>query len=275
VLLSARLSLIIAAAAIGRQMGVINEPMNAAVILVAIVTVTAAPPLFIWILPGGRRARSRRIIVAGASDLGLQVARELRAHLEDVVAVDADAGRLERARNLGFETVAGDLAANDPALAGALDGAHALVCTDADTDRAYRVCHVARGVYGLENVVAQVTDVGQLPRFETLGVRTMNAALDRAALLVMLVRNPAVYALLSRTDDDKEVYEFEIPRAFAGRRIGDLEWPGDSLAVALRRGTELLVPHRETRVEKGDHVTLVGSIVAIEAMRGQIEPVSP
>ncbi len=43
-LLSSRLSLIIAASAIGLRIGVISEPFNAAIILVAITTVVIAPP---------------------------------------------------------------------------------------------------------------------------------------------------------------------------------------------------------------------------------------
>ena len=51
ILLCPRLSLIIAAAAIGTKLGVIDESVNAAIVLVAIVTVTASPLAFFRLFP--------------------------------------------------------------------------------------------------------------------------------------------------------------------------------------------------------------------------------
>ena len=50
-LLSARLSLIIAASAIGLRLGVITEAINADIILVAIITVTLSPLIFQRFIP--------------------------------------------------------------------------------------------------------------------------------------------------------------------------------------------------------------------------------
>ena len=62
VLLCPRLSLIIAAAAIAKKLGVIDEAVNAAVILVAVATVTAAPLAFVRIFPATRRNLERAAV---------------------------------------------------------------------------------------------------------------------------------------------------------------------------------------------------------------------
>ena len=62
VLLCPRLSLIIAAAAIAKKLGVIDEAVNAAVILVAVATVTAAPLAFVRIFPAARRNVERAAV---------------------------------------------------------------------------------------------------------------------------------------------------------------------------------------------------------------------
>ena len=54
ILMCPRLSLIIAAAAIGEKLGIIDESVNAAIVLVAIVTVTASPLAFLRVLPAPR-----------------------------------------------------------------------------------------------------------------------------------------------------------------------------------------------------------------------------
>ena len=264
-LLSARLSLIIAAAAIGKRLGVIGESVNAAIILVAIVTVTAASLIFVRLMPGGRRSRLRRIIVAGAEELGIQVAARLKAHLEPLSIVDMDEERIARAAHKGFDAMCCSVEHEDAQMKTICESARALVCTYDDPELAYRVCELAKNFYKLPHVVAQVTDPSARARFDALGVTTMNAALDRPALLALLTRTPALYALLSRTDDDKEVCEVVVTDSRdLDKPLRQLELPGGLLALPIRRDGELLVPHGNTRLCSNDRLTLVGSIEDIE-----------
>jgi Trk K+ transport system NAD-binding subunit len=48
------------------------------------------------------------------------------------------------------------------------------------------------------------------------------------------------------------------------KALRQVHLPGDLLVLALRRQGELLVPHGNTRLEEGDHLTLVGSLEFIE-----------
>jgi Kef-type K+ transport system membrane component KefB len=59
ILMCPRLSLIIAAAAIGEKLGIIDESVNAAIVLVAIVTVTASPLVFLRVFPAPRAKVAR------------------------------------------------------------------------------------------------------------------------------------------------------------------------------------------------------------------------
>ena len=62
ILMCPRLSLIIAAAAIGEKLGVIDESVNAGIILVAIVTVTASPLGFLRVFPAPRIKVARSMV---------------------------------------------------------------------------------------------------------------------------------------------------------------------------------------------------------------------
>lgn len=265
VLLSARLSLIIAAAAIGKRLGVIGEAVNAAIILVAVVTVTAAPMIFVRMVPGRRRGKLNRIVVVGAENLGIEVAKRLKAHLEQLTIVDSAAERIDRAARSGFDAVCCDPEQDEQKFKDICATARALVCTYDDADLAYRVCSLAKEVYSVPHVVAQVTDPSARARFDAMGVTSMNAALDRPALLALLTRTPALYALLSRTDDDKEVCEVVLTNSQdLDKPLRHLELPGGLLALAIRREGEILVPHGNTRLCLNDRLTLVGSIDDIE-----------
>lgn len=267
-LLSARLSLIIAASAIGLRMGVISEEVNAAIILVAILTVTFAPLIFLRLAPRPETAAPRWNLVVGAGQLGLQVAQQMRSHNEPVMLIDSDDSRIERAQRMGLTAVCAAPDRPDASLAAIFDQTQTVICTYADTDLNYHVCHVAHTIYGIDHIIAQVTEPNDLPRFAQLGVTTMNAAVDRAALLVLLARNPALYDLLTRTDDNKEVSEVTVDNGtFAGKLLRQLALPGDVLVLAIRRNSEMLVPHGNTKLESGDQITLAGSLKDVAEAR--------
>jgi CPA2 family monovalent cation:H+ antiporter-2 len=264
-LLSARLSLIIAASAIGLRLNIISPTVNSAIILVAILTVTLSPVLFVHLSPHKAEEGPQLIIVAGAGELGIEVTRNMLAHNEQVLLIDKDETRITRARQRGLNAEMGDLTQPGADLSTRLDQAKTLVCTYNDVGLNYQICLQARTVFGIPHVLAQVNSPQDIGQFEQLGAATMNAALDRAALMVLLARNPDMYELLTRTDDSKEVSEVVVrnPQVVA-KALRQVHLPGDLLVLALRRQGELLVPHGNTRLEEGDHLTLVGSMEFIE-----------
>ncbi len=265
VLLSSRLSLIIAASAIGLRLGVLSEAVNSAIILVAIITVTVAPLLFVRIIPERPDQRQRPVVISGAGELGLQVADQLRLHQERVILIDDGPERLERARQRGFTAIASQPNELSVEAAEWMNKAKALVCTHNDAERSYWLCKLAHTEFGIEHSVAQINSPSEINRFKMLGVATMNAALDRAALMALITRNPALYQLLTSTEDDKEVSEFVVTNpSLTGKKLSEIAIPGDVLILALRRNGELLVPHGDTQIEERDHLTLAGNASDIE-----------
>jgi CPA2 family monovalent cation:H+ antiporter-2 len=267
-LLSARLSLIIAASAIGLQIGVITESVNSAIILVAILTVTLAPLAFVRLIPKQSMAPIKPYIVAGADELGIQVAAELRAHHEKVIIIDPDHEHIQRAQRYGFTAILDR--ADDPCLEAveAMNEAEGLISTYVDPDQNFRICQCARQEFGIEQIVAQVNSPEDVLRFKSIGVTTYNALLNRAATMVLLARNPGIYSLLTRADDNKEVIEALVCNPeFIGQPLRKLTLPGDVLVLALRREGELLVPHGNTPIRLGDRLTIVGSTDDIQKAR--------
>ncbi len=263
--LSARLSLIIAASAIGLRLGIISETVNSAIILVAIISVTLAPIVFTSLIHSRVGEHTHHILVAGASELGIQVASQLARHHEKVVLFDFDEKQAILARQHGLKVIHGQVGTGSADIDALFNDARALICTYGDVELNYRVCNQARSVYGLDEVVAYVNNPNDLIRFEHLGVTAVNASLDRAALLTLVIRNPALYQLLSDRQAEKEIREIEVcGPPFISRTLRELSLPGDVLVVALHRQGELIVPHGNTRIEVGDHLTLMGSLENIE-----------
>ncbi|MFN2198541.1 MAG: monovalent cation:proton antiporter family protein [Anaerolineales bacterium] len=259
-ILSARLSLIIAAAEIGMELGVITEAMDMSIILVAMITVTVAPIVFVRFSLTEEKQEPKRVIVVGAGELGLQVASELRLHHEAVLVLDAEPRRVERARQQGYEAEVVNFDALDEKTNAYLTGAGALICTNSDTHTNMKICHIVRTNFGLERLISIVSDPPAVMHFENEGIVPVVTGQARARLLTLLARNPSVYELLTRTDDDKEVWEVTVMNPdFEGKVLRDLQLPGDVLVLTVRRNGELLVPHGNTALSFGDQITLAGS----------------
>ena len=271
-LLSSRLSLIIAASAIGLSLGIISESVNTMIILVAIVTVSIAPLIFNRIVPLTPASIPHPFVVFGAERLGLQVAEQLLGHHEHVVIVAEDANLAARARQRaseGIEVLHANIDDDEEELAERLDLAETVVVTLSDTDRNRHICHVARTRYGIDHIVTLVRETNRLVEFETLNVTVFNPSLDQAALLSLLARNPDIYELLTRTDDNKEVSEVWLHNPlYDEMALRDIVLPGDVLILSIRRAGEFIVPRGNTQLEYGDHLTLVGTIDHLDESRG-------
>ena len=264
-ILSARLSLIIAASAIGLRLGIISESVNAAIVLVSLVTVSFAPILFNRIIPSVEDDHKKLILVAGAGELGIRVAENLHQHHDHVLLIAKNEQQKERAAQRGMDSVVARIDRDDPVLAPYMENARAVVTTFNSADNSYNVSKLARQVYGVDHVVARVDDPQEIGRFEQLGVVTMNIALDRAALLGLLVRNPGMYNLLTRTDDDTDVGEVTVKKpVHFGKRIRDIDLPEEVLILALNRDNEYIIPDGDTELARGDKLSLLGKFSCLD-----------
>jgi Kef-type K+ transport system membrane component KefB/Trk K+ transport system NAD-binding subunit len=270
ILLSSRLSLIIAAAGIGLRLGVIDEPTNAAFVLIAAVTATASPVLFGSLMPASRTSGGSAIGVLGVTDFSLQTARELAAQNERVLFIEAGTTQAEAARTAGFPVVASST------LSAGLGGVDLpplkslLVLAD-DDGRNAEICREA-GALGIPHVVVLVNDPARLPEFEALGVQTFAPALYRATLLALMARHPDLFSLMTSGRAGHQVGEILVlNRAVAGRSLKGMDFGGDILVLSVRRGSETLVPHGETRLLEGDWITVYGDAGRVRDLRTRLE----
>ncbi len=267
-ILSARLSLIIAASAIGLRLGVISEPINAAIILIAIITVIFAPFIFNRLLPVEEMAQRAPIVIVGSGEVGTQVAELIIAHNDPVVLIEHSKNRVERGRNRGFDVIHARCDQYDPKSEEYLNDAERLVCVYSDVERNYKVCERARHTYGIDHVISRVAAPGDIHRFEKIGVTAINAATDQAMFLGLLVRNPSLYELLTRTDSDREVCEITVrKREFLNVPLRNIDLPSDMVIMAVRKEGELVVPRGDTRLDAGDQLTVLGPDDCIENAR--------
>lgn len=264
-LLSARLSLIIAAAAIGLRIGVIGEATNAAIIMVAAVTSTLAPLVSNWLLPKPEELHKRRYLIYGAANLALQVAQELRKHGERVLFLEPEERLVKLVRDEDFEVIHGE--GTEACLREAqVTDVETLLVLGSDDDKNYKVCQTALSM-GAPAIVVMVHEPTRLADFRKLGVRATTTNMLRPMVLASMARSPDLFTLLTSTSDDRDVREVLMNnRVFQGRRISEAVFPGDSLVLTIRRDGEVRVPHGSTELKMGDRLTVLGELDSLEAV---------
>jgi Kef-type K+ transport system membrane component KefB/Trk K+ transport system NAD-binding subunit len=270
ILLSSRLSLIIAAAGISLRLGLIDESVNSAFILIAALTSTLAPLIFNGLQSAGQSSPDHPIGIYGIGALGLQVAGELRDNKEKVVFMESDPAQVEHARQAGFQVI--------PTLE-SLSGLGTLVPSrfksllvlTSDDSRNIRICREAQSL-GMQQVVALVNRPARLKEFADLGIQTFVPDLQRATLLSLMARNPDLFRLMTAHPEGRVIEEAYVASpAVAGRRLRDLRISGDLIIVSIHRGREVRVPHGNTQLERGDVLTVLGDEDSVKDFKEKVE----
>jgi len=272
-LLSARLSLIIAAAAIALQLGAINESVNSDIILVAIVTCTVSPMIFNRILPRQEKERRRGVLMGGLGEPTALLAERLQQQGEQVTIVGTDVARAEQLRRRGFSVLLAETI--DAAIlqtAGAAQVQTVIAVSSSDAVN-MNVAKIALREFGVPVVIALIRDVDAGNQLTTLGAQVIRPQLATVLALEGALHFPAAFKMLTDPTDGVEVREISLenPR-FIGKSLREVQLAGDALLLGLRRGDEVLIPHGNTRLQRGDLLMLVGHETALQEAMQQFNP---
>nr|MBI9047937.1 cation:proton antiporter [Anaerolineaceae bacterium] len=261
ILLSSRLSLIIAAVAIGVKLDVITPEVQSVIILIAVFTVTFFPPLFNFLIPSASLDRQRKYVIVGASKFGQEIAEQLYSHNEEVTIALLPTETKDKIKSKNIPSIEFETNANlsDQMLA-MLTESTSIICAANKHINNFHACQLIKKANQNSNVLALLENPNAVAEFKALGVETFSWIYDVPAMIAAMARNPVAYALLADTNDDKEIFEVVIQNRFLfNKRIRDIQLPGDVLIISVRRKGEIILPHGGTQIQQGDSITIAGS----------------
>ncbi len=259
-LLSSRLSLIIAAAAIALEREMIGTATNSAIILVAIITCTFAPLLFARILPQVEEPKRAGVVILGTDQLALLLAQRLQATGEKVVFIGRDQEQLAHLTESGFLCVAGS--PEDPSVldAAGLRTARALVAVSNDPALILATCRRAGSDYAVPTLIARADDPQSVPQLQQLGVTVVQPALATVTALEGALHFPAAFGMLMGRQEGVDLLDVPLRNlTMAGLPLRRVRLPGNALVLGIQRQGEVVVPHGDTVLRRGDILVLVGS----------------
>lgn len=128
------------------------------------------------------------------------------------------------------------------------------------------VAHVARTVYGIQNVVVRNYDPRQRPMLEAFGLQLVNSASWGAQRMEELLYHVEMRTVFSAGNGEVEVYEFAVPPEWNGRKLDEFLPEKDCVPVSLTRAGRALLPSRDTIILTGDVLNLSATLEGIRAV---------
>ena len=271
IILTSTLSLVIAAATIGRREGMIDEQMEGALILVAVLTCLVAPILFKKIY-GRFEDEDHKTVVSfvGSNRMTLPVVRELditsyETHLyhTKLDKVDEKISRscfdikelegydLEKMKEIGVFEV--DL----------------LVASTGDEEENATIARYAKE-QGVERVIARVESPELATEMKDLNISVFSVFLSSKALLKAMIEAPNVIDIL--TKQESALYQINMNNSmYNGMHLKEFPFTGDVIMVRIFRGKDSIVPHGDTELQMGDRLIVTGSSEYVDELKMELE----
>lgn len=264
-LLSARLSLIIAASAIGLKLGLISENVNSNVIIIAILTSILAPVLFNR-LHAPSDLGNEKIIIVGAGKIGRALAHRLSLLRREVVLVDQDRDALTKARDLTLKCVLGDGSHPSVLRRAGADANDIVVAVTGRDECNLQICEISRRVFGVERTIGRDNNPANTELFLSRGVRPMNLVESAAITLENLVLRPEVFDLLADRQGGNTLREIHLKNeALHGKQLAEMPIIHHNMVILLLfRGADQFFPEPEFRLQLNDRLLIFGTSSALE-----------
>ncbi len=252
-LLNTHLSIEIAIAVIGEQLGLLTPATSALIIVFAVITVVLMPLIFNLIQPPTARESgyATRLIYGWDNNLARNVAKQLKAHGELVKIIPTSPEDEESILAEGCEPFS---ISQLKKVGEEIDTAIILGSNDIKNLEISRKAQEAE----IFHVIALVNEPGNLEEFKRSGIQVFSPALYRSSTITLMARNPSIFNLLSSTSDDQKLMELSVRnQSLSGKRLRDLILPSDSLILSIKRDNDILIPHGNSRLEMNDQVSVL------------------
>ena len=201
-----------------------------------------------------------KFVIVGFGRVGMRTARTLDSEGHEVIVVDNDREKVERAEKEGFEVIEGDGSTERVLTQAGLDDADALAGLTGDLSTNFAAC-VVGDAYGCRTVLRVSEDFSDelYEKYadsvdEIIYPERLGAVGAKTALL------GGDFNVIADITENLAVASVKIPDGapVVGDRVIEVELPGGARIYAHGRESESMsVPLPQTRIEAGDSVAIL------------------
>jgi monovalent cation:H+ antiporter-2, CPA2 family len=270
-ILTSTLSLVIAAAAIGERIGVIDSKMEGALILVAVISCIVTPWFFKrFYVRYAETEKKYDVGFIGANQLTMPSVRNLderyyRTHLYHTKQDKLDESLAQSRFDIR------ELEDYDPVKLEALGvfDVDILVVSSGDEERNKELALHAKEL-GVERVIARIEKPVISDELKEKDVEVFSVLLSTNALFKALIEAPSVVNIM--TNQDNALYQVSMQNsAYDGVSLRQFPFHGDLIIVRIFRGKDSIVPHGDTVLRLDDMLIVTGSGAYVGDLREVLE----
>ena len=211
------------------------------------------------------------IIVVGCGRVGSELAYRLFQKGHKVAVVDNRVGAFNNLHpDFNGRTIEGEVLNQGVLLRAGIEHADGLAAvTSSDTLNAV-VAHLARSVFHTPNVVVRNYDSNWRSLFEVFDLQVISPSSWGAQRIEELIYHQELRTVFSAGNGEVEVYEFTVPKTWAGKALEELLPDEECALAALTRAGRAILPDCNTILMEGDIVLLSATLNGIQALRRRL-----
>ena len=217
-----------------------------------------------------------RVVIAGAGSVGRSIARELLHNGHQVLLIDKNADDFQAARVPAATWLLADACEISSLHEAGLADCDVVVAATGDDKVNLVLSLLAKTEFGVPRTVARVNNPKNEWMFdEAWGVdvavstpRLMTALVEEAVSVGDLVR------IFTFGQGSSTMVELTLPEnsPFAGKRIGDVPWPDDTVLVGIIREDHPIAPTRDDSLEAHDELLFLATPEIEDALEAMLSP---
>ncbi len=253
VLLSGRLSLIIAASAIGLKLGIIDKEFNSAIIILAIASSIVAPSLFNLMKKQILSTYSSKIIIVGGGRVGSSVAEMFTKKQKDVLVIEKDKQACQKLEMKNITVHCGD--GSDIELLDKLrikKHDKILLLTDDDKTN-INIAGIFEDRYGTFQLFARDNEPKNRKLFRDNGIIPLVYTEQLLKVVEKAVESPTVFEFLN--ESEKIIQQKTITNLY-GKTIEELSLYIIEI-ILIKRGRKWIYPQNDFLVNSGDIIIFI------------------
>lgn len=199
-------------------------------------------------------AKNKKAVIMGCSRIGSLLARKLTGEGIDVVVVDVNLDSFTRLSDYQGRLLLGDGTDVDVLKTAGIENADIFV-TATDRDNANLMsAQIARGIFGVKNVICLVKDPGRASVYADLGLDTVSSTQITANIIFSSLVESRTLKRFQLGNGSGVALELKMGREVDGRRISDLNIEDKLKISAVIRGLNVLPPDEDLILKTGDHL---------------------
>lgn len=211
-----------------------------------------------------------RVMVVGATRIGLHLARVLDDKRKEVIVIDADEGRCQKAIDTlpGVLVVHGNATDREVLVEESIESVDAVVGAADAEEYNLLTCVLAKQL-GVRRTVAFLSQPDLQPLAERIGIDlSVNPNLSSVNTFLKFAHEREPFKVAILQDGQAEILEFDVRPGsdLVGRKLRAGDLPKGAVVGAIVRGGQVVVPRGNDYFAAGDHVVVFAKAGAVQPL---------